>query len=296
MKINNHLPHFLEGMKRWEKPPGLADFKDTYYRHIEKDCASIFDQAEDLHSVLSDLNWKDYRSDCLKLDPAREEERIRKHLSSITGFFNLDLDGEIVLFSSFTCMDGYARFDQGTHRVFLGVDESHGRGRYLDVLQVHELTHVVRESRPEVWEGFGLNVKMSHDDFTENQPVIEHLMGEGFSCAISEILVPSDEIWHYAYQEKDALKQIMKHSPSVDRVVHAELARGKDGDYGNLYNMSNYRPRLPGLTHYVWAWQWVKQVIADFGDGDPLKVVNRCSKDFIDHALEFKLSSLSGLR
>ena len=293
MEIHNHLPHFLESMQRWEKLPKLTEFKDSYFRFIARDCEPIFDQAEDLYGVLSDLNWAEYRADSLKLDSAREEKRLRKHLRAVEDFFNLDLKGEIVLFSAFTCMDGYARFDQGSHRVFLGVDESHGRGRYLDVLQVHELTHVVRESRPEVWEGFGLNLRMSHSEFTENQPVIEHLMGEGFSCAVSEILVPSHEIWHYAYQEKDSLEKIFKHSPSVDQVVHRELKLGKHGDYGNLYDTSQYRPRLPQLTHYVWAWQWVKQVIQDFGGGDPLKVVSRCSKDFVDHALEFELSRVT---
>ncbi len=290
MEIHNHLPYFLESMKRWEKMPTLQDFSDSYFRHIARDCEPLFDHARDLYEILEGLDWQTYRQDSLKMNAELEEKRLRKHLKAVQDYFGLDLEGEIVLFSAFTCMDGYARFDRGSHRVFLGVDESHGRGRYLDVLQVHELTHVVRESRGSVWEGFGLSLGMTHDEFTENQPVIEHLMGEGLSCAISEILVPSHEIWHYAYQEKDSLAQILKHAPSVDKVVHRELALGRQGDYGNLYDTSQYRPRMPSLTHYVWAWQWAKQVIQDFGHGDPLKVVDVCSKEFLQHALEFQLS------
>src|SRR6201999_3644761 len=110
------------------------------------------------------------------------------------------LEGEAILMGAFTAMDGYARFDRGTHRVFLGVDESHGRGRYLDVLIAHELTHVGRESRPEVGAGFGLNPRRTQAEVTESQPVVEHLMGEGFSCAVSELVVPGEPAWVYAYQ------------------------------------------------------------------------------------------------
>src|SRR5262249_47291116 len=144
----------------------------------------VFGSGRQMHALLSELDWSVYRKSALKLDPEREEARGKKHLRDVEKTFGFDLRGAIVLFGAFTAMEGYARFDQGEHRVFLGIDDfseagpRHGSGTYLDILEVHELTHVARESRPSVWEGWGLSPKMTHDEFSENQPVIEHVFGE----------------------------------------------------------------------------------------------------------------------
>ena len=183
---------------------------------------------------------------------------------------------------AFCSMDGYARFTHGTHRVYLGVDESHLKGKYLDILITHELTHVARESRPEVWLGFGLNPKMSNREFTNSQPVVEHLVGEGFSCAVSEILVPGQPEWDYVYQTKESLATVFKNSISLDRIIHKEIQK-KDGDYGRLYGIK------PTFSHYVWAMHWVKHLLKKYADENPQKMVAQCSKDFIEDALEFKL-------
>ena len=292
MKIHNFLPLFSECLARWEKRPTLAQFTAAYYEPTSRLLGILFDDdAGDFYSCLEDLNWDLYRAETLGLDPFKEEQRALNHLQDIERLFGFQLQGDIVLFSSFSGMDGYARFDRGTHRVFLGVDESHGRGAYLDVLETHELTHVARESRPGVWEGFGLSPKMTHDEFTENQPVIEHLMGEGFSCAISEILVPEQKPWAYAYQTEDSLALVYEHGPAVDREIKAELSLGLDGDYGRLYNSKRYGRGMPGFTHYVWAWQWAKAVLKDLADNDPRKLVGQCSKNFLEHAMEFELKS-----
>ena len=251
----------------------------------------VGDFFENFHGELEGLQWKIYRDEALRLDSVREEARVRSHLEDIEKLFGFKLEGEIILMGAFTSMDGYARFDRGGHRVYLGVDESHGRGRYLDVLITHELTHVARESRPQVWEGFGLNPKMTQDEFTESMPVIEHLMSEGFSCVISELLVPRQDPWSYAYQTQDSLDAILQHGPAIDRCVHAEL-RSRDGDYGNLYDPDRYTPPQPVFSHYVWAWQWAKQVLDDFAGGDPRKLVSRCAKDLLNHALAFQLKEI----
>jgi hypothetical protein len=109
--------------------------------------------ASDFHQELAELNWKVYRAETLLLSPDKEEVRLKKHLQ--------------------------------------GVDESHGRGAYLDILVSHELTH---------------------DEFGENQPVAEHLFSEGFSCVVSELLNQTDEPWHYVYQTKESYQHVMEHS------------------------------------------------------------------------------------
>ncbi|MGZ3698260.1 MAG: hypothetical protein ACXWP5_09005 [Bdellovibrionota bacterium] len=294
MKVHNALPHFLECLRRWETAPSAETFVREYFEPLRPLIGVVFDEdGEDFHSVISDLNWKVYRHEALKLDPEREETRLRRAIAQVEALFGIPLAGDAVLFSAFHCMDGYARFDEGTHRVFLGVDESHGRARYLDVLITHELTHVVRESRHAVWKGFGLDPMMTHDDFTETLPVIEHVFGEGFSCAVSEILVPGEDPWHYAYQSEDSLAQVLEHGPAVDAAIKKEILsdckKPGSGDYGRLYNPRLYGRGMPGFTHYVWGWKWACAVIRDLGGGDPRKVVERPSSEFLEHALAFKL-------
>ena len=232
--------------------------------------------------MLERLHWDDYRSHAIRIDPNKEEERLKRHQANVESLLGLQLQGDAFLIGSFHGMDGYARFDRGTHKVFLGVDENFHRG-YLDILMAHELTHVARESRPEVWEGFGLNPKMTQDEFRESQPVIEHLMGEGFSCAVSEILVPGEPMWDYVYQTEESLALLHQNRVSLNQTVKRELLRGDDGDYGRYYGI---RPRY---GHYYWAWQWVKNLIRDEGRGDAKALLTRCSKDFISNALDFNV-------
>ena len=298
MKVHNFLPTFIQCMKRWENPPGLDDFVESYYRPMEPLVGVVFDDLAkriggNLHSAIEDLNWKKYRTDVLTLDPQFEEDRVRRQIGAVEELFGFRLEGDAILWGSFQCMDGYARFDRGSHRVFLGVDENHGPGKYLDVLISHELTHVARESRAEVWKGWGLNPAMTHDEFSENQPVIEHLIGEGFSCAVSEILVGGVEPWNYVYQTEASLARVLKHASSVNEVIHREIQAGSDGDWSRLYNPAGYRPNLPVFTHYVWAWQWAKQLLQDHAQGDPRKIVGVCSKEFVEHALAFELRNLA---
>lgn len=292
MIIHNQLPLLLECLRRWEERPALAAFEAEYYAPLAPWLDIVFGDARSLFVPLLELNWPQYRAETLHLDPAAEEARLRRRLEQVEALFGLTLGGQALLFGAFTCMDGYARFERGDHCVYLGVDESHGRGAYLDVLIAHELTHVVRETRPEVWSGWGLSLEMTHDDFTEHLPVVEHLMNEGFSCVVSELLVPGEDPWHYAYQSEDGLARIVAHGPAVDAVVHAEL-RDADGDYGRLYSTRRYGRQMPPFTHYVWAWQWVKHLLHTHTGGDPRRLVARCSKDLVDDALAFRLERLA---
>lgn len=293
MKLTNHLPLLLDCLRRWETRPALPVFRDEYWGPIAPQVGVVFDEIPTgLWQVLLGLDWERYRAEALTLDPAAEEARLRRCLGQVEQLFGLTLSGEVVLFGAFTCMDGYARFDKGEHRVFLGVDESHGRGAYLDVLMTHELTHVVRETRVPVWEGWGLSPRMTHDEFVEHLPVVEHLANEGLACVVSELLNPGEDPWHYAYQEQDGLEQVLLHGPAVDKVVHEELRKGPDGDYGHLYARSRYGRAMPGFTHYVWAWQWCKHVLRDLCGGDVRAMVETCSKEWVEDALAWKLEGL----
>jgi hypothetical protein len=194
-----------------------------------------------------------------------------------------------VLFGSFAMMDGYARFDRGEHRVFLGVDESFADGPYLDILSSHELTHVARESQPLVWTSLGLDPKMSHDDFAVSQPTIEHLFSEGFSCVMSELLNPGHGPWRYAYQSPETLDEIKKLASVIDEKIHRQLA-DEERSYRELYDVSGYRQQVPWYSHYVWAWKWVSHLLHDHASGDPKRLLGVPSQEFYGSALNFHLA------
>lgn len=293
MKIHNALPHLIECLLAWEKAPSEDELNDRYLKPLEPLLRPMLEDFErygrkGLHAVVTGLDWPTYRKETLAIDPAREEARLRTALEGVARETGVALEGEVVLFGSFTLMDGYARFDRGTHRVFLGADESHGRGVYHDILFSHELTHVARESRPTVWTGWGLDPKMDHDGFTASQTVIEHLMNEGLACAVSERLVPTKESWDYCYQTEDSLAKILQHGPALDRVIHAEI-EAKGGHYYHLYDTERYEPEMPSYCHYAWAWMWVRTLLAKRGLR-PQDLVPLCSKEFIADALAFRLA------
>ncbi len=279
MKVHNHLPLLIDCLHRWKECPSEKQFIEEYAKPLRATMGTFFD---DFHDVLTDLDWKKYRKHALTLDPVFEESRFYENLKKVEDLFEFKLGGEVFLLGTFHSMDGFARFEKGEHRVYLGFDENHLNGRYLDVLTTHELTHVARESRPEVWQGYGLDPKMSRSEYLENQTVIEHLLGEGFSCLVSEILIPNEDKWKYTYQSRESLELVYQEREMLNRIIKKEI-RDLDGDFGVFYGID------PVFSHYVWSAEWVRTLLRDHADGDPKKLVARCSKDFIEHALKFNL-------
>ena len=126
MKIHNFLPEFTDCVKRWKKVPSLKEFLEQYYNHLAPLTDMIFDGPE-LYEVLTELNWDRYRSGVLDLNPDKEYQRVLAHLKSVEQLFGQTLHGEIVLFGSFETIDGYARFEKGSHRYF-DDPRTHSRG------------------------------------------------------------------------------------------------------------------------------------------------------------------------
>jgi hypothetical protein len=286
MKVINTLPILKSCLERWMDSPTEAQFMNEYAVPMRAHAGDFFMNWGVPFDTQSE--WKRYRDEALHLNPEDEEKRVHRWLQEIQRLFGFDLHGEILLCGTFEAMDGFARFERGTHKVYLGVDESHRLGSYLDVLETHELTHVARESRPEVWSGWGLNPKMERSVYLESMPDIEHLFSEGLSCAISEILVPGQDPWKYCYQNEETFRYVLEHSKAVDREIRKELS-SPQGDWSRWYNGSRYRPEMPDYAHYVWAWIWVRTLLRESAGNDPKKIVAQCSKDFLEHALNYEL-------
>lgn len=292
MRITNLLPLQLKCIQSWTKQPTLEQFRDEFYSQVRPQFEAAFGTVDVVFEHIRSIPfpWETYRKQALELDSNREIRRLQSHLERVQDFFKVKLEGEIVLFVMFSHMDGYARFDEGTHRVFIGLTSHNTAGPYYDILETHELTHVARESRPYTWTSWGLNPKATHDEFVEQQPILEHLFGEGFSCAISEVLNPGKSPWGYVYQSEKDLALILKNGESVSRVIHEELKKDEmvpsEADYHRLYQSSSYQPPLPIFAHYVWAWSWVKSLLKI---KTPEELLSISSKDLRESALAFRL-------
>jgi hypothetical protein len=287
MKVLNSLHILKDCLSRWENLPTESEFIRHYARPMIPYAGDMFMNWGVPFDT--EVEWARYREEALFLDPEFEEKRLRHWIAEMGKLLGFELEGEVLLCGAFEAMDGFARFERGRHKVFLGVDESHRLGAYLDVLETHELTHVARETRPSTWTGWGLDPKMERHVYLESMPDIEHLFSEGIACAISEVLVPGQDPWKYCYQNEETFRYVIENGHAVDREIRKELS-SPNGDWSRWYNGARYRPEMPDYAHYVWAWVWVRTLLRDFAGGDPKKLIGLCSKDLIESALSFELN------
>ncbi len=84
MKIYNELPLLIECLTRWKTCPSARQFATEFAQPMQR---SVGDFFEGFDSALSGLNWKMYRDEALRIDPAREEIRFRKHLKDVEDLF-----------------------------------------------------------------------------------------------------------------------------------------------------------------------------------------------------------------
>lgn len=297
MLVHNALPHLLECVERWERFPAPAEFAG----YIDPIAPLIGPMLADFrgyrgsdlyplaHAELSEpAAWASYRARVRKLSPEREEARLRAQIRGVEQCLGIRLEGEAALFGAFTLMDGYARFDSGSHRVFLGVDDEFESESSLDILVTHELAHVARESRASVWEPWGLPPRMTREEFVAGYPTLEHLFNEGFACVVSEAIHPTPNApWRHVYQSAESWRSLSQAGrlAAIDRKVHAVL-RDPARHHQEFYDVSSYGDvELPMFAHYVWAWAWAKSL----SDRPLTEVVGRASRDRLESALAFRL-------
>ncbi len=291
MKLINLLPTLTDCLTQWTDRPDKKSFDQNYldphlnYLQPLLDDFLIF-RGVTFFDFLEEVEWKTFRKRVLtSLDPAEAEANVAKKMNDVEKLLGVKLRGEVVLFGAFTMMDGYARFNEGSHRVFLGLDEEFPSNTCRDILITHELTHVAPENRSKTWTDLGLSPTLNHDDMVKQLPTIEHLFGEGLSCLVSEILNPGHFAGSYVYQSKDSYKIAHKLSENINEVVHSVL---EHGHYRELYNLNHYAAGVPRFAHYLWAWQWVKSLYESNGK-DIHAILAMNSGELVKSALGFKL-------
>ncbi len=198
--------------------------------------------------------------------------RARGTLRAVELFFDARLEGDLVLFGGFGRMDGYARFDRGKHVVYRGLaydgglagtDTSEG-DRYFDILIAHELGHVVREGRGDVWEAYGERPDMTHDEFVERVPFEEHMLGEGLSTALSEAIYPGAGTAAYLYYEPGEMAWCEAHEKEIAATLRPLY--GTRGEHYAFYAEDAVAPGSPERVPYYWGYRLVKNALAAGSD------------------------------
>jgi len=176
--------------------------------------------------------------------PARAERTLR----SVEKHFGRSLEGNLVLMAGFGRADGYARFDQGNHCVYIGLDYPEPEDHYLDLIIAHELGHVLREGDPRTWQALGLPSVMPHEQFQQSCPFEEHMIGEGLSTAVSEAIFPGYAAHEYLFFTREEYAWCASH----EQEIWAALRRfyGTAQEHYSLYARDSVAPGSPERTQY----------------------------------------------
>jgi hypothetical protein len=188
-------------------------------------------------------------------DPGRAEAT----LAAVERKFGRKLEGELVLMAGFGRADGYARFEHGTHCVYIGLDYPEPADHYLDLIIAHELGHVVREGDPRTWAALGLPASMAHETFQESCPFEEHMIGEGLSTALSNAIYPGHERHELLFFTPAQLAWCEAH----DEVIGSAIRRfyGTAEEHYRLYAPDAVAPGSPERTQYYAGYRAIESLV-----------------------------------
>lgn len=188
-----------------------------------------------------------------------EVESLVKQVEAV---FQMDLPGELVLIPSMGDIDGFARYDHGSHTVMLGIDFPGASLQYLRALTAHELSHVYRDHAPDVWGFLGKPLsEVSREEYLEAMTGREHLVSEGLATLTSQAVFPNVAIHEHHYYDLSEMKWCEENNEKIDKAMEACL-RAYDPNPWRFYGNDSVEAGSPSRVHYYWAarkiYQWIK--------------------------------------
>lgn len=197
---------------------------------------------------------KRFAESFLKIAPA-----VVKKVESI---FGRELPGVLVLMPSFGDFDGFARYDQGSHRVMLGIDFPDADVDYLRALTAHELSHVYRDHSEAVWSHLGKPLtEISREEYLEGGSAQEHLVSEGLATLFSQAIFPEIPFATHHYYERAEWEWCVANDESIDRALNDCLVG--DEDVWSFYGSDRAGRGSPSRTQYYWAAKKISQWLRD---------------------------------
>ena len=176
-----------------------------------------------------------------------------------------ELPGELHLVPSLGAFDGFARYDQGHHRVLLGVDFPDANLDYLRALTAHELSHVHRDHQPEVWGHLGKPLaQISRAEYLEAVTAQEHLVSEGLATLFSQLLFPEIDLATHHYYEPHEYEWCVNNHQQIEGALLACLHPPGDENVWRFYGEDSAGHGSPSRTQYYWAAQRIQDWLPDF--------------------------------
>ncbi len=187
---------------------------------------------------------------------------VHELVKKIEEFFGATLLGELILIPSMGELDGFARFDRGSHKVLLGVDFPNASLAYLKALTAHELSHVFRDHSPQVWQFTGRPLtQITRDEYLAATTGREHLISEGLATLTSQAIFPEIALQDHHYYEPEEMKWCLDHYSKIDQALTNCLS-SLEPDPWKFYSPGLIMKGSPSRTHYYWAAQkihtWIK--------------------------------------
>lgn len=261
--IHNFFGLHREFLDKWETLPSKEMFYQEYLYKMRPYIDGLLYDFEDirgfsLYDQALTLDWNAYRTRVLStINPEQMQTYMEGVVRDLSKKYAFKGKHDVIMFGAFEMMDGYARYHHGEHSLYLGLDEAFVDTKARDILVTHEFGHLMREPLPAVWKAWGLSHSQDHDEMVKTFPTVEHLYSEGLSCLISEIENPGQHPARYTYQTEDSYDFIRKHSKGISHAIHAIVL---NGHYRTLYRNEGFPDDSPRYAHYVWAWQWLRDL------------------------------------
>ncbi len=179
-------------------------------------------------------------------------KKVPEVLHKIEEKFGEKLIGEVRLCPSLMQFDGFARYDSGSHTVWFGVDHPDADEDYLKVLMAHELSHVYRDHRPEVWAFLGKPLeKITRAEYLENMSAAEHLASEGLATLFSQAVFPEVPLHVHHYYFSEEMKWCLENSKLIEKAIFSCLK--SDQNVWKFYEDDIVAPNSPSRVQYFWG-------------------------------------------
>lgn len=163
------------------------------------------------------------------------------------------LPGEIHLVPSQGHVDGFARYDRGHHTVYLGIDFPDADVNYLKALTAHELSHVIRDHRPETWAHLGKPLPhITRREYLDATSAEEHLVSEGLATLFSQHVFPEIDARTHHFYDPIEWAWVTANAESIDLALTRTLT-DPDPDVWSFYGEGRAGPGSPGREQYFWA-------------------------------------------
>ncbi|PIR73164.1 MAG: hypothetical protein COU40_03875 [Candidatus Moranbacteria bacterium CG10_big_fil_rev_8_21_14_0_10_35_21] len=267
IKIHNLIPDFIRFIEALEKGEDFDyAFKKYYFSPNQKVLKPFYGDVKKIEKGFSDFekefNLKKAKQRLEKIKERGCPEQAEKIIKKAEKFYQKKLTGEMVLFFSFSFVDGYTRFNKGKNTIYIGMDLPETEEDYYNILISHELNHLTRDSQEKILKSFGASKKLSHKAYLKKMTFAEHLVNEGLASYFSSRMFPNRKPWQYVYYSKRQYDWCQKNQLKIEKKIKQSLRA--NSDWGGFYQENFIEKGSPEMTQYFFGINLIKKAVKKY--------------------------------